>query len=155
MKFTTLRVEVKYVDLGMLFDSLKLSPNIARPYFHDGIIFFYYKPYRSVFSVERLGVSRLLVTSSLPTVSPRIVMKVKRELRKLYVVRVLSEAMRMLGFNPEAKYTYPMRVKSSGVVAEYTGKGSVRIAYASSELLSRLVEKAYGLGLHLKHIYRM
>jgi len=136
MEYRKFRVKVKSIDLDVLYDSLLLSKDISNRFRHDGIVFFHYRPLNAHFSVERVGDIGLLVTVDLPHVTDYVVTKIKRELRTLYIIKVLMDAARVVSVKPKLRASKPIIVKYDGkLVIELSRSSELKIAYDKPETL--------------------
>jgi hypothetical protein len=135
------KVKVKDIDLDMLYNAVKLSEKILHPFKYDDIIFFYYKPIESDVSVEKLGMNRLLITVSLPYTSEYMVMRMKRELKLLYILYIFLDAIHGMGLKAECRLTKPSRIRGDGLIVEYSYRNEVKIAYSDRRICDELLKR--------------
>jgi hypothetical protein len=140
MLFKQFKVKVRDIDLDILFEAIKLSKNILHPFKYGDIIFFYHKKVNAHFSVEKIGDVKLLVTVGLPHVTDIMITRIKRELRILYVMRVLMNAVPTSYGTPEYRIAKPVKIRYDGkLIFELSQSNILKIAYEEPNTLTEII----------------
>jgi hypothetical protein len=154
MLFKQFKVKVRDIDLNMLFEAIKLSKNILHPFKYGDIIFFYYKPLNAHFSVEKIGDVKLLVTVDLPHVTDMIITRIKRELRILYVMRVLMNAVPTSYGTPEYRIAKPVKMRYDGkLIFELSQSNTLKIAYEEPNTLTEIIRNIDETKIYLHEVH--
>jgi hypothetical protein len=154
MLFKQFKVKVRDIDLNILFEAIKLSKNILHSFKYGDIIFFYYKPLNAHFSVEKIGDVKLLVTVDLPRVTDMIITRIKRELRILYVMRVLMNAVPTSYGTPEYKIAKPVKMRYDGkLIFELSQSNTLKIAYEEPNTLTEIIRNIDETKIHLHEVH--
>jgi hypothetical protein len=154
MLFKVFKVKVMDIDLNILFEAIKLSKNILHPFKYGDIIFFYYKTLGAHFSVEKIGDVKLLVTVDLPYVTEYMIMKVKRELRTLYVMKILMNAVPNKYGIPEYRLAKPVKIRyNDKLIFEFSQENKLKIAYNEPYILSEVTSNIDKTKIYVKEIH--